>query len=893
MVEKHPDGSLVPVVMDFGLAREAGEGQGLTESGAVMGTPAFMSPEQARGEARHLDRRSDVYSLGATLFDVLTGRAPFEDATVVNVILSVMSKEAPLLRSLDASLPEALETVCARCLTKDKEQRYPTALALAEDLTRFLSREKIVAKKVSLTYRLLWRARQNKPAAALVLSLLVSVIGFAGYGLRARYVAQKQAELSRQIAQDSKDIEWLVRTAYALPLHNVEREQAMVRKRMEQVESRLRSYGELGAGLAHYALGRGYLSLHETRRARFHLEEAHRLGERGPELYAALGRVLGDLYHEALLEARRSGEKTWVEQRQKELAQELLVPATVALQKALARRSELSLDSPDYIEGLLLFYAGQFPEADHKAELALSQTPWLSEAAKLRGEIAQAQALTKIADGKHDEARTLLGRALGHYQQAADISRSDGQIHAALARAEIDLSEVDRFQGKPQDQEFAAALAAAERTITALPSDGSGYLEQARVLYFSAKSIRFKGKNKGETYDQAIQLVRQAIERNPKDFIAWDLLGNALIWRGAYERGHGQDPEPFWKQAEEALTKALAIAPTFPWAHNDRGICSSHWGNHLLEKGTDPRQKYRQAIQFAKRAVEQDPKYLFAYNTIVMVLAQYSDYSLEHGQDFDDLMAEAAQLAERCGAGCANYLIFQRNLAGLWLNQALHQLRRGDDPQTAISRGRAYLATVRKLDSNQYTECLFSRYADTAEAEWQLKTKRDPSELVAAALAAVQTCKAFDNKAEDPFMLEARLLLVRAEWLIRQGHPEEGVLTAALSAATQAVELNPEKPESFHEKSRAAYLLAKQAGGSAREARLSEAMAAVTQGLKASSSSGPLWAMQAVILHEQATTERDAGRATSLRKQADESWRKALAVNPLLKRDYADYLQDK
>jgi serine/threonine protein kinase len=72
MVEKRPDGSLVPVVMDFGLAREAGEGHGLTESGAVMGTPAFMSPEQARGEARHLDRRSDVYSLGATLFDVLT-----------------------------------------------------------------------------------------------------------------------------------------------------------------------------------------------------------------------------------------------------------------------------------------------------------------------------------------------------------------------------------------------------------------------------------------------------------------------------------------------------------------------------------------------------------------------------------------------------------------------------------------------------------------------------------------------------------------------------------------------------------------------------------------------------------------------------------------------------
>ena len=70
-------------------------------------------------------------------------------------------------------------------------------------------------------------------------------------------MAQKQAELARQIAQDSKDIEWLVRTAYALPLHNVEREQQLVRTRMDQVESKLRSYGALAAGLGHYALGRG------------------------------------------------------------------------------------------------------------------------------------------------------------------------------------------------------------------------------------------------------------------------------------------------------------------------------------------------------------------------------------------------------------------------------------------------------------------------------------------------------------------------------------------------------------------------------------------------------------------------------------------------------------
>ncbi|PSM30602.1 serine/threonine-protein kinase, partial [Haliangium sp. UPWRP_2] len=219
MVVREPQGRLLPVVMDFGLAREPGQGKGLTESGAVMGTPAYMSPEQARGETRHLDRRSDVYSLGATLFDLLTGQAPFDDDSVVNIILKVIAEEAPTLRARDPKLPLALDTICARCLAKDRAQRYQTAQALADDLTRFLSAQRITAKRISLWQRLSWRARQNKPAAALFLSLLVCAVLFSGYGLRARYVAQKRAELAQELGQDSKDIEWMVRTAYALPLH--------------------------------------------------------------------------------------------------------------------------------------------------------------------------------------------------------------------------------------------------------------------------------------------------------------------------------------------------------------------------------------------------------------------------------------------------------------------------------------------------------------------------------------------------------------------------------------------------------------------------------------------------------------------------------------------------
>ncbi|HEY0986150.1 MAG TPA: serine/threonine-protein kinase, partial [Kofleriaceae bacterium] len=111
LVEHHDDGRWVPIVMDFGLARETTLEGGITESGALLGTPAYMSPEQASGDSHAVDRRSDVYSLGATLYELLTGRPPFDDGALVVVLARVLHDDPPSPRSLVPSVPIDLETV--------------------------------------------------------------------------------------------------------------------------------------------------------------------------------------------------------------------------------------------------------------------------------------------------------------------------------------------------------------------------------------------------------------------------------------------------------------------------------------------------------------------------------------------------------------------------------------------------------------------------------------------------------------------------------------------------------------------------------------------------------------------------------------------------------------
>lgn len=172
-----------PHLMDFGLAkREAGEIT-LTLDGQVLGTPAFMSPEQASGQGHQSDGRTDIYSLGVMLYQLLTGELPFR-GTMRSVIQQAIHEAAPSPRRFDRSVSADLETICLKCLEKDPRRRYRTALELAADLERSTRGEPILARPISTTQRVLrWCWRNPMPTAVIGLLALLAVagVGFTYY----------------------------------------------------------------------------------------------------------------------------------------------------------------------------------------------------------------------------------------------------------------------------------------------------------------------------------------------------------------------------------------------------------------------------------------------------------------------------------------------------------------------------------------------------------------------------------------------------------------------------------------------------------------------------------------------------------------------------------------
>jgi WD40 repeat protein/tRNA A-37 threonylcarbamoyl transferase component Bud32 len=237
------DGS--PRIGDFGLAKRL-DGEAMrTHTGAVLGTPSYMAPEQAAGEGKRVGPATDVYALGAILYELLVGRPPFRGQSPLETLSQVLTEEPVSPRRFDTRLPRDVETICLKCLGKEPRRRYPSALALAEDLKRWRAGEPVQARP-SPSWERAAKWVRRRPVVALLLVSLLTVLGLAvGFVWRTaerewalQYAREKDTEARHKEELARKHENELHRQRYALDLRGAHRFwiNGHVRQALERLE---------------------------------------------------------------------------------------------------------------------------------------------------------------------------------------------------------------------------------------------------------------------------------------------------------------------------------------------------------------------------------------------------------------------------------------------------------------------------------------------------------------------------------------------------------------------------------------------------------------------------------------------------------------------------------
>ncbi len=247
-------------LVDFGLSRDLDSDHAITQTGAAVGTPFYMSPEQVRGDHRRIDPRSDVYALGVNLYEVLTGRPPSTGKTIVQVYESIQHDDPPPPRAIDHRVPRDLETIAMRALEKEPHRRYASAKAFADDLGAYLRGEPILARPSTIVYRVARRLGRHRAVAALSLV----VVAIAAVAVVMFVQAQTDARLRSRLSVEMEDIHRWDQYAYK-PGTVMPQVTPELRESVRRLDAIVAAHP--GHAPAHYARGKALRRLRELREA--------------------------------------------------------------------------------------------------------------------------------------------------------------------------------------------------------------------------------------------------------------------------------------------------------------------------------------------------------------------------------------------------------------------------------------------------------------------------------------------------------------------------------------------------------------------------------------------------------------------------------------------------
>ena len=880
LLARNEDGRYHPYVADFGLAREVSS---LEAAGSSGGTPLYMAPEQIRGDARSIDRRTDVYSLGATLYELMCGRPPFDGPTVDSLLQAVLHTEAQPLRKVQPSVPADLETIAMKCLAKDPQARYETARALAADLGRYLDGEPIQARPMGLGYRLgKWARKHRTKVAAGVLGLVVTG-SFGALWLKERGQAVVRERLGQELGREVERIDSVLRYAALLPLHDTRRERVLVERRMAAIADRMHQMGAVAEGPGHYALGRGYAALRRLPEAERELRQAWKAGARGAEVSYALGQVLGRRFEEALAAAEKSQDLDERQARVQEAARSYREPALEFLRQARG----LDLEVPEYAEGLMAYYEKRLDEAERKAEEALLRAPWLHEALVLIGDCRRAR-FSQLRDaGDVQKATASLDQAGESYRRAVALAASSSPALEGECQRQVRRVDLEVDQSRLSASSVDTARAACDAALVADPDSYLALEELAELWWQKGRYQASHGEDPRPTLALSVRRAADAAVHHHDSAEPAVQAARALYQQSEWELEHGDDPRATVETLLQAVERALHNSSREAWAHALRSLGYLTRASYEATHGLDPRPAFAQAIDEGHTSVRMDPSGLARVN-LGSARFGLAAWQLAHGIDPRHELDEAQIVFDKFVKTQPGLDFGYLNGCAVFQLRAEYLLATGADPTADLDRALSLCERGRVLDGNDAALQINLGTAHLDRAEWLSRQHKDPLPELGLSLTELSKATVIDADNALGWHFRAETYRRRAEYLLSQKRSASDDLAAAGRDETRALVANAHDPDELRGLAETHRLkaMALIAGGARPDEELRAAMTALDDALKVDATHPTSLAERGAVLVVGARVERDSVRRQVLLRKAEVSFAEAYAHNALLAAHY-------
>jgi len=836
LVETREDGSFRPYIVDFGIARDLNPNAAHTLEGTI-GTPAYLAPEVAtHREKLIVDARIDVYGLGATLYDIIAGRPPYVGQDAWHILERLTKEDPPPLRAITKRVPAELEAIVMKCLERDPLRRYSTAAALADDLQRFLDGEPITARRVGIVYAL---RRMLRKHGRLALAAIVVGAFVAAFAITRRNAA-KQAELAQDLGRKVTEMELYMRTAYQMPAHDIERERAVVRERIKELEKKVLDANAINDAAAQYALGRAYLALGDDERATTHLEQAEALGYASPEFgYALANAQLGTYW---LSRNRIEWYFAAPDQRKKDLEAldvRYFKPALARLRSV----ERASIEHPVYAAALIAHHENNREVTISKSREAFANEPLLYEAKVLEAHAIRGKAVLHWPSGQPDWWEKLSAEMVessNAFVVAENIARSDPQVLMAYCEQQATYMYAAFSSQKVAIRPFfEAARDVCDRLIIVDPLGAEARLTRASMYSLHAFAIARSDKPDEDPLpiiEKATVIAEDAVRTSAGALPAYESLGNilrarskVLLDRGldatnaleraqqhydearrmykhdwnlresiAYvyemraenERRHGIDTTPTIGLLDQMVDELAAANHLVMMAFLKRSSIYLVQAGQLLDSGRSPGKSIDVALEAMNKAHETNPAFTVADQRVLArgFMVKY-EHALGHSaRKTLDLMREDVDALTKTDPEDSGTL----EAAGVFLVlEAEEQTVLGGNPEPFLERARDTFRKVLKRSRGTIQLATEAARAEILLARLALAKKTAKLESIEAARAPLQSFISDKLVYPDAHVAVAESHALAAEWRGPRKESPEAEIKAGLAMADLALATNP------------------------------------------------------------------------------------------------------